>query len=191
MRTLTRIQAALLVALAVLVPFVAQSTADGRAAGLPSKSVWLADVSTAMAGSLTYLDRRVARAGDGESLAIVLDIDNTSIATEYAWPQPVKRVRTFALHAAAQGVAVYFITGRMQSQVSEVAPVLRKAGYRFARICGRRPGESLAASKQRCRRWVAAKGYTIVANVGNRSTDFVGKNCERAFKLPNYDNQLS
>ena len=30
----------------------------------------------------------------------------------------------------------------------------------------------------------------VLANVGNRSPDFVGKNYERAFKLPNYGNRL-
>ena len=34
------------------------------------------------------------------------------------------------------------------------------------------------------------RGFTIIANVGNRSTDFVGKNYERAFKLPSYGNRL-
>ena len=48
----------------------------------------------------------------------------------------------------------------------------------------------MTTSKQRCRQEFVAKGYTIIANVGNRSTDFVGKNYERAFKLPNYGNRL-
>jgi hypothetical protein len=35
-----------------------------------------------------------------------------------------------------------------------------------------------------------ADGYTVVANVGNRATDFEGGDYERAFSLPNYGNQL-
>ena len=33
-------------------------------------------------------------------------------------------------------------------------------------------------------------GFTIIANIGNRSTDFVGGNYERAYRLPNYGNRL-
>lgn len=182
---------AALVALLAPLLLLAASPADARSAALPSKKVWLADVSKAMAGSITYLDGRVAAAGGGPGLAVVLDIDNTSIATHYGWPQPVPQVRAFARRAAAQGVKVYFVTGRLRDDVKNVRPVLRKAGYPITSICGRIKGESLPASKQRCRRAITAAGNTIIANIGNRSTDFVGSNYERAFRLPNYDNQLS
>ncbi|MGO4257687.1 HAD family acid phosphatase [Marmoricola sp. RAF53] len=186
-----RLALAVVVALVSLLPVVAQTPAHARAAALPSKRVWLADVSTAMSGSIRYLDDRVAAAGTGQGLAVVLDIDNTSIATHYAWPDPVLRVRTFARHARALGIKVYFVTGRLRTDVPNVRPVLRRAGYTFTSICGRNQGESLPASKQRCRRSITAAGSTIVANVGNRSTDFAGGNYERAFRLPNYGNQLS
>ena len=171
----------------LLVPLLATSPAE--AAPQPSKAQWRADVRQAMRGSIAYLDKRVPQGGG--PLAIVLDIDNTSIATHYAWPDPVLRVRTFARHARAQGIKVYFVTGRLRSDVPNVRPVLRRAGYTFSSVCGRYQGESLAASKQRCRRWITAAGNTIVANVGNRSTDFAGGNYERAFRLPSYGNQLS
>jgi hypothetical protein len=45
-------------------------------------------------------------------------------------------------------------------------------------------------SKQRCRASFRADGFRIVANVGNRSTDFVGGGYERAFKLPDYGGRL-
>jgi len=186
-----RLARAVLVALVALLPLVAQPPVHARAEALPSKRVWLADVSKAMTGSIRYLDDRVAAAGSGQGLAIVLDIDNTSIATHYAWPDPVLRVRTFARHARALGIKVYFVTGRLRTDVPNVRPVLRRAGYTFASVCGRNKGESLTASKQRCRRWITGAGNTIVANVGNRSTDFAGGNYERAFRLPNYGNQLS
>jgi hypothetical protein len=35
------------------------------------------------------------------------------------------------------------------------------------------------------------EGYTIVANVGNRSTDFLGGSYQRAFRLPDYALQLA
>jgi hypothetical protein len=60
-----------------------------------------------------------------------------------------------------------------------------------AGICGRRDGEGLVHSKTRCRSHYVDLGYTLVANVGNRATDFEGGYYERAYRLPNYDNQLT
>ena len=37
---------------------------------------------------------------------------------------------------------------------------------------------------------IEAKGYTIVANVGNNTTDLVGGHAERTFKLPDYNGEL-
>jgi hypothetical protein len=67
---------------------------------------------------------------------------------------------------------------------------LEHAGYTVTEVCGRRSGESLTHSKQRCRQHYVAEGYTLIANVGNRRTDFTGSGYERAFRLPNYANQL-
>ena len=33
-------------------------------------------------------------------------------------------------------------------------------------------------------------GYRMIANIGNRRTDFVGGNYMRAYRLPNYGNRL-
>ncbi len=44
--------------------------------------------------------------------------------------------------------------------------------------------------KERCRSTYVAQGYTIIANVGNHSTDFTGGDYERAYRLPNYHNRL-
>jgi hypothetical protein len=72
-----------------------------------------------------------------------------------------------------------------------VAGRLRAAGFTVTAICGRASSEEgLSHSKQRCRRHFVRHGYTIIANVGNRSTDFTGGNYERAFRLRNYGNQL-
>jgi hypothetical protein len=58
-------------------------------------------------------------------------------------------------------------------------------------MCGRRVGERISHSKQRCRRQITRNGWRIIANVGNSRTDFTGGNYERAFKLPNYGGRLS
>ncbi len=178
------------VMLSTVALLAAGAAAPAQAQTVPSKSQWLADVRTAMRGSDAYLDRRLARGGS--RLAINLDIDNTSLATYYDRGAAVPRVLRFAQHAEAGAVSLLFNTGRLRGdgRLRRIAHQLSKAGYRVTEVCGRRPGERLAHSKQRCRRHFIREGYRIVANVGNRRTDFVGTGYDRAFRLPNYHNKL-
>jgi hypothetical protein len=175
-----------IVLLSLLSPLLAVPAAD--AAPLPTKAQWQADVRRAMTGSIGYLDRRVPQGG---RLAITLDIDNTSLATEYAWPRPVRPTLRFARHAHELGVDVFFVTGRYAGTLRSARAALKAAGYPIRWMCGRERGESLAHSKQRCRARIAAKGWTIVANVGNRRSDLIGGDYERGFKLPSYGGRLS
>src|SRR4051812_33259345 len=100
----------------VALPLLAAVPAHAAdAAAPPSKAQWQADVRDAMHGSVAYLDERVAEGG--RPLAIVLDIDNTSLATHYGWPQPVRPTLRFARHAHALQVGVYFVTGRYQDSL--------------------------------------------------------------------------
>ncbi|UDY25167.1 HAD family acid phosphatase [Nocardioides sp. Kera G14] len=174
-------------ALLLLLPFLSASPAN--AAGLASKKVWLHDVAVAMKPAIPYLDRRVARGGD--HLAIVLDIDNTSLATHYAWPRPVRKTLAFAQRAHELGVKVFFVTGRHQADAKAQRPKLRRAGYTVNGICGRGDGEGLVHSKVRCRTAIVAKGFTIIASVGNLPSDFRGGLYERKFDLPDYGRRLS
>jgi predicted secreted acid phosphatase len=143
-----------------------------------------------MHGANAYLDHRVTRPGS-RRLAIVLDIDNTSLASHYAWPRPVRPTLRFARHADALGVGVFFVTGRYQDSLRSARRALRQAGYPITGMCGRRHGEALAHSKQRCRRQLTRAGWRIVANVGNRRSDLVGGDYERGFRLPSYGGRLS
>ena len=158
------------------------------AAEVPSKEQWLADTRQAMSGSRAYVGRRVDQGG--RRLAVNFDIDNTSLATYYAKGTAVPVVLRFAKYARSQGVTLLFNTGRERGHLAGVARSLRRVGYDVREICGRKPGETLSHSKQRCRAHFVAEGYTLIANVGNRSTDFTGGNYERAFRLPNYGNAL-
>jgi hypothetical protein len=165
-----------------------QTAAQAR---LPSAEVWTADVKEAMKGSFRYLDRRVDRGG--KRLAVTFDIDNTSIASQYDPGNPVPRVLRFAERARALGVHLLFNTGR-QDKGDLRASTLRQLdrnGYEVGELCMRKEGQTIVKSKKRCRRQFVADGYTIIANIGNRDTDFAGANYERAFRLPNYNNQLS
>jgi hypothetical protein len=159
-------------------------------APLPSEKEWRADVRHAMAGGRDYLTRRADRGG---RLAINLDIDNTALATRYDAGRPTPPVLRFARRAERLDIRVFFNTARHRGEgnLRRVAGRLREVGYAVDRICGRRHGEAIVESKQRCRRQFRDRGYTLVANVGNRRTDFVGGGYERRFKLPSYGGRLS
>ena len=178
-----------MVAAIALAALVAPGLAvPAQASDLPTEQQWLADTRQAMYGSRAYVGQRVA--DGGRRLAVNLDIDNTSLATYYAKGTAVPVVLRFARYARSQGVTLLFNTGRERGHLAGVARSLRRVGYDVKEICGRKSGETLSHSKQRCRAHFVAEGYTLIANVGNRSTDFTGGNYERAFRLPNYGNTL-
>lgn len=186
MRRLVSLLAALLVAGTLLaVPGSAQ------AARLPSKARWERDVARVMKTSVADLQRRVDAAGPRERLAINLDIDNTSLATTYERFAPVGPTLRLAQEAQSLGVAVLFNTGRLQKNLGRATRLLQEAGFPVDGICGRQDGQALRASKQACRARFRDQGYVLVANVGNRRTDFVGGGYERAYRLPSYGGKLS
>jgi predicted secreted acid phosphatase len=170
---------------------VMASVAPAQAAKLPSKRHWVKDTRKAMRGSRAWVQTRVAhpKPTDGR-LAVNLDIDNTALATKYARGKAVAVTLRFVKYADAHGVAILFNTGRLGTELSGVTQQLRDAGYPVDAICGRHGGEALVHSKQRCRSEYVAEGYTIIANVGNHTTDFTGGDYERAFRLPSYHNRL-
>ncbi|MBM7517262.1 HAD family acid phosphatase [Nocardioides nitrophenolicus] len=184
---------ALLLALLLGLQPVSPAPAGAAAAAgpLPSAAQWQADVRAVYAKKRpgAYLTERAA--SGQKRLAIVLDIDNTSLATHYSWPQPIKRTLKLTRKAQSRGMSVVFVTGRFEDSLANVTKALDAAGYHHDGICGRRHGEALADGKQRCRAQYADQGLTFVLNVGNRSTDFVGGDYERRLKLPSYGGALS
>jgi hypothetical protein len=190
-KTVTRRLTATLLSGALALAGLLAVTMPPAEAALPSQSQWVHDTWVAMNGSRVYVDNRVAHGG--QQLAVNFDIDNTSLASHYDPGAPVPVTLRFARYADAHGVTLLFNTGRETGggRMLKAAAELRKAGYVVEEVCGRKSGEGLTHSKQRCRSHFVAEGYTIIANVGNRSTDFVGGNYERAYRLPNYDNQLA
>lgn len=186
-----------LVLLLVLLPMSPVTAAPGPAATatatgpLPSAAQWQADVRAVYAQKRPGAYLRERATGGQKRLAVVLDIDNTSLATHYAWPQAIKRTLKLTRKAESQGMAVVFVTGRFEDSLANVTKALDAAGYHHDGICGRRHGELLADGKQRCRAQYAAQGWTFVLNVGNRRTDFIGGDYERKLRLPDYGGALS
>ncbi|WP_149180749.1 HAD family acid phosphatase [Streptomyces sp. TRM49041] len=161
-------------------------------------ATWQRDVAAVVDTARPYLEQRIAN-GSGEKLALVLDIDNTSLETDfhYFWEYPTPAVRPvldLARYAHAHGVAVFFVTARPGIIHDLTAHNLKAVGYPVAGLYVRDlPDlfEEVAAYKTGKRAEIEAKGYTVIANIGNRPSDLTGGHAERTFKLPDYDGKLS
>ncbi|MBT2364423.1 hydrolase [Streptomyces sp. ISL-10] len=159
---------------------------------------WLRDVAAVVAEARPYIEQRTADAS-GEKQAIVLDIDNTSLETHFHpfWELPtpaIAQMRDLARYADSRGVAVFFVTARPGIIHSLTDWNLKKTGYPVDGLYVRDLPDlfdEVSAYKTEKRAEIEAKGYTIIANIGNNTTDLVGGHAERTFKLPDYDGQLS
>ncbi|MFD7219553.1 HAD family acid phosphatase [Streptomyces sp. NPDC059892] len=168
------------------------------AAAAVDYTVWQRDVAAVVAKARPWIEARTASPGT-EKQAIVLDIDNTALETHFHpfWQLPtpaVSDVRELARYADSRGVAVFFVTARPGIIQSLTDWNLKEAGYPVDGLYVRDlPDlfEEVSAYKTEKRAEIEAKGYTIIANIGNNTTDIVGGHAERTFKLPDYDGQLS
>ncbi|GHF80978.1 HAD family acid phosphatase [Streptomyces sp. NRRL_ISP-5395] len=159
---------------------------------------WRKDVAAVVAEARPWIEARSESAGS-EKQAIVLDIDNTALETHFHpfWELPTPAagdVRELARYADARGVAVFFVTARPGIIHSLTDWNLKKAGYPVDGLYVRSlPDlfEEVSAYKTEQRAAIEAKGYKIIANIGNNTTDIVGGHAERGFKLPDYDGKLS
>jgi predicted secreted acid phosphatase len=153
---------------------------------VPTRAQWLADVKAAMQGSRGYVRQRVAASTPDEKLAVNFDIDNTVLATYYDGGGAIPQMLRFAHLLDRLDVDLVFNTGRLANQKQRTINQLTRSGYPVAGVCLRTKGETLPVGKQRCRDSFADEGYTLIANVGNNDTDFMGDGYERAFRLPDY-----
>jgi acid phosphatase len=157
------------------------------------------------------LDRVVATRKKGEKLALVLDIDETSltnycemkreaygyIAVTYnAWEvspdADMVLPGTLRLYnkARAAGLDVFFITGRPDNQRAATVRNLEAAGYKGWKGLGLRVGAQLdmptVQYKSEERKKIVDAGYRIVMNVGDQWSDLNGDSRgEVSVKLPN------
>lgn len=206
MRTAAALAAsAVLVAGPVTAAAAAETAPDRRTpAATPAATAgvdyatWKRDVAAVVAEARPYLEARTANAGK-ERQAIVLDIDNTSLETHFHpfWELPtpaVTGVRDLARFADSRGVTVFFVTARPGIIHHLTEWNLKKAGYPVDGLYVRNLPDLFAevsAYKTEKRAEIEAKGYKIIANIGNNTTDIVGGHAERTFKLPDYNGQLS
>ncbi|MFF4211318.1 HAD family acid phosphatase [Streptomyces sp. NPDC001796] len=173
------------------------SVAAAQAAGV-DYATWQADVKAVVDQALPYVRQRTATA-TGQKLAIVFDIDNTTLETYfhpwYQLPTPaVQSSLELAKYAKSRGVSVFFVTARPGIIEAETKWNLKTVGYPVDGLFVRDLPDlfdEVSAYKTSKRAEIEAQGYTIIANVGNNASDLVGGHAERTFKLPDYDGALS
>jgi acid phosphatase len=160
--------------------------------------------------AIAILRRRAGRARLGEKLALVLDIDETALSNwdeviqddfgyiAKDWNDWVNKKQATAIagtsrlykEAVADGVSVFFITGRGESQRDATTDNLKSAGYDHwtgLALRGPHPKEqSTTEYKSGERKKIVDSGYRIVLNVGDQLSDLNGNpQAERSVKLPN------
>jgi len=96
-------------------------------------------------------------------------------------------LRVFQL-ARSLNVAVFFITGRPESQRAATERNLVAAGYGgFARLNLVPEGGHFASAadfKAPIRAQIEQEGYTVIANIGDQPSDLLGGHAEKMFLLP-------
>ncbi|WP_328790902.1 MULTISPECIES: HAD family acid phosphatase [unclassified Streptomyces] len=178
----------------------AASAPGGNAAILGiDYATWQRDVAAVIDAARPAIEARIAASPAGEKPALVLDIDNTSLETDFHWfwtfPTPaIAKVRALTQYAHDRGVAIFFVTARPGIIHSLTERNLKAVGYPVSGLYVRDlPDlfEQVSAYKTGKRAEIEARGYTIIANIGNSPTDLVGGHAERTVKLPDYNGKLS
>ncbi|MFJ1268962.1 HAD family acid phosphatase [Legionella lytica] len=153
--------------------------------------------------------RMNAKRQNPKKLAIILDIDETSLSnykymikrdftgTKAQFHQEVMAASSPAIkptlslynNAIQHGVNVFFITGRRQPETHATIKNLHRAGYhKWAGLYLRPSGyeqKSIIPFKSRTRELITQQGYTIIATIGDQYSDIKGGYAEKGYKLPN------
>jgi acid phosphatase len=170
-----------------------------------------ADLDAQTKRAATALDHVLQTKGPGEKLAMVLDIDETSLANycemkreAFGAIQPrfnewlVSREASMVIpgtlalfnKARAAGVDVFFITGRADEMRAATERNLEAAGYKGWKGLSLRvgPQKQMATIEYKSaeRKKILDAGYRIVMSVGDQWSDLMGEpKAEISVKLPN------
>ncbi|MFJ7045790.1 hydrolase [Streptomyces sp. JV178] len=174
-----------------------RAAVSAAAAAEVDYATWQKDVKAVVDTATPYVQQRTTNTS-GRKLAIVFDIDNTTLETHYTpWyklPTPaLKPSLQLAQYAKSRGVSVFFVTARPGIIESITEWNLKSVGYPVDGLYVRDLPDLFAevsAYKTASRADIESDGYTIIANVGNNTTDLVGGHAERTFKLPDYNGLL-
>lgn len=185
-------------------PYVKQQLASYYNSG-----VYISEIAEVIEQGKQYLEQR---SRTGTNLAVVLDIDETSLSN---WTQiqslllamglgtdvknaglsvsdpPIQPTLDLYRLARQKGYQVFFITGRTDTPKNRriTEENLRKAGYDSWKALYLKPvnysQSSVVPYKSGARKEITEAGFGIVLNVGDQYSDLEGGYSERALKLPN------
>ncbi|MEO8614972.1 MAG: HAD family acid phosphatase [Luteolibacter sp.] len=182
------------------------STVKAEVAAYADSGKYEADLVDITGPAKKWISHR-AHSGNGK-LAVVFDIDETTLSnlghmTEADWGyQPdswskwvmtgkapaIASVREVYQTAMVNKVAVFFITGRRESEKAATARNLRQQGmgdYQAIYVRSDASKTPVGPFKTAQRKHIAEQGYSIIANLGDQQSDLDGGYAERTFKLPN------
>ena len=182
---------------------VALGTALAAAAVTPASAAttvtyaqWQSDVAVVTTPALAYIEQRVADDSSTSKDAIVLDIDNTALASYFFsnYPTPADPpVLAIAQYAEAHGVKVFFVSARPDLIDPITEYNLEAVGYPVDGLYSRNPiqlFESIQTFKTGEREDLESDGWDIIANIGNNWTDLNGGYADSTWKLPDYNGLL-
>ncbi len=168
------------------------------------------DLNVQAERAIAFLRRRAAHNAAARKLALVFDIDETTLSN---YPEMLKNdfefdpkvfddwvgtasataiPGTLNIYKEAQrlGVAVFFLTGRPEGEREATARNLRAQGFdTWQDLILRAPAVTAATAvqyKSAERARIAAQGYRIILNVGDQWSDLRGRpEAEYSVKYPN------
>ncbi|HEY1728747.1 MAG TPA: HAD family acid phosphatase [Candidatus Baltobacteraceae bacterium] len=168
---------------------------------------YAADTTTITARLQSYVNARLKQSL--RKPAVVFDIDDTALVSypyerkmdftydskswrtwesENKFP-PIRATLQLVRRLMQEHVAVFFVTGRRQPETALTKRELAEAGYPTPAGFYLRPASDHAKSvipfKSGARAAIAARGYTILASIGDQWSDLRGGHAERLYKLPN------
>jgi 5'-nucleotidase (lipoprotein e(P4) family) len=159
---------------------------------------YTSDLDQETGTAIAELDGLVRQNRSGARLAVVLDIDETSLSNyaeiaqaDFAYNQQqwdawvesasapaIPGTLRFYHEAQKLGVAVFFITGRPESQRAATERNLRSQGYTsWAGLTLRSAAEAhtpTIAYKSAARQKIVTSGYRIAVNLGDQMSDLKG-----------------
>jgi hypothetical protein len=159
--------------------------------------------------AIAFLRLRAAHRRPNEKLALILDIDDTTLSTyaemlgadfaynKSAFDQWLEMAQapaipgTLRLYKEAQrlGASIIFLTGRDDTQRAATERNLRAQGFDNWKLLVMRPmnhgSQTIGAFKAVARGQIAGAGYTLALNVGDQWSDLKGKpEAEYSVKYP-------
>jgi len=166
------------------------------------------DVNAALIEAQNYLAKRIAENKNKEQkLALVLDIDDTSIEEYDFWYKhdfsrhavmtvgdskidfpPIKPTLELYNYAKQNGVAVFFITGRHEKDRQNTIRILHHAGYdNWNFLYMRADNDKIPAEKYKTvlRKQIEESGYDIALSIGDQNSDLKGGYADYTVKVPN------